>query len=463
MVGRSPTYDLLSRGRAAAKAGDRREAKRYLERALNLFPPEDERLEALYWLSEVSDDPKVQRECLEEILASNLGDARARRKLAILDGKLKPEEIVDPDHIPAPVGGDLVGRAHAFTCPKCGGQMVYAPDGRTLVCEYCEAQEQIKARHESIEGDDFIVALATAKAQRKPISSRSVDCRGCGATFLLSPQAITHRCPYCGSAYALEQVEVRELDAPDGIIPFTISENRARAALRIWFHENPFDRQPRVARGIGVYLPAWLFDVGGQVNWTGSVYRNKQLVPLSGSRVVGEYNVLVPASRRLCAELRDVFGQFDLSVIQPFDVRYLASWMAENFSVTAADAALDARRIVQEKLRREIQANDELNQSIQDFSLRTANMLVESYRLVLLPVWLTSYTLVEGGPRYDVLINGQTAEVLGLKPRKGFSALIKEVQSFSKATSKVMLEMLTRPPGEKYDQEDQQSGDQPTQ
>ena len=55
-------------------------------------------MEACYWLSEVSDDPTEKRSLLEEILANNFGDARARRKLAILDGKIKPEEIVDPDN-----------------------------------------------------------------------------------------------------------------------------------------------------------------------------------------------------------------------------------------------------------------------------------------------------------------------------------------------------------------------------
>src|SRR5512146_408042 len=101
----SATYDLLIRGRAAAKSKEAREARSNLERLLRLDPPLDERLEALYWLSEVSEDPKEKRAYLEEILANNLGDVRARRKLSILDGKIKPDEIVDPDRVPAPAPG----------------------------------------------------------------------------------------------------------------------------------------------------------------------------------------------------------------------------------------------------------------------------------------------------------------------------------------------------------------------
>jgi hypothetical protein len=432
MPGQSHTYDLFIRGRAAAKSGEKAEARRYLERVLSLYPPEEERMEALYWLAEVSDDPKEQRGYLEEILANNLGDARARRKMAILDGRLKVEEIVDPDRMPAASGASAAegskGGARSFTCPKCGARMVYAPDGMTLTCEYCQAREQIQSRPSGGEADDFIVAMATAKAQRKPVQTRAIACRGCGSNFLLPPHIITQTCPYCATPYALEQVEVRQLDAPDGILPFTIDEKRAKQALRDWFLRSKPEQPPKVARGLGVYLPAWLFDVGGQINWTGQIYKEKRTIPVSGARVVGEYGLLVPATKRLGPDLRPAFWQFDLSVIQPFDLRFLADWMAETFTITAADAALEVRQQAQEKLKRQIQT-EEIDQAVQNFNMRTANMLVESYRLVLLPVWLASYTLGDDPRRFELLINGQTAEVLGQKPDRGLTGWVKSLLS----------------------------------
>jgi predicted RNA-binding Zn-ribbon protein involved in translation (DUF1610 family) len=432
MPGRSHTYDLFIRGRAAAKSGEKAEARRYLERVLNLFPPEEERMEALYWLSEVSEDPNEQRGYLEEILANNLGDARARRKLAILDGKLKQDEIVDPDRMPAPSGASAAevgkGGVRAFNCPKCGARMVYAPNGMTLACEHCQTSEEIQTRPSGGEADNFIVAMATAKAQRRPVQTRAIACRGCGSNFILPAHIITQTCPYCATPYALEQIEMRQLDAPDGILPFTIAERRAKLALRAWFQQHDLlqPQPPKVARGLGIYLPAWLFDVGGQIDWTGLIYREKRTVPVSGARVVGEYGLVVPATKRLGPELRPAFWQFDLSVIQPFDLRFLADWMAETFTITAADAALEARKQAQEKLKCEIQAA-ELDQVVQNFNMRTANMLVESYRLVLLPVWLTSYTLGADPQRYELLINGQTAEVLGQKPERGLAGWVKNL------------------------------------
>ena len=421
MLGGSPTFDLLSRGRAAAKAGEAAEARRYLERCLDLGPPLDERLEGLYWLSEVSTDPREQRACLEEILANNFGDARARRKLAILDGKLQAGDIVDADHILAPrPGASPEALARSFTCPKCGGKRVFAPDGQTLVCEYCELQEQIAPHSAAPDpNDDFVVAMATAKAQRKPVSARTITCKGCGATFFLPPEIITQACPYCATPYALEQIEVRDLDAPDGIIPFSVDENQARSALKSWFQKNPLEDQPKVARGLGIYLPAWIFSMGGQIEWSGRVYKNKRWLPVSGSRVVGEDELVVPASRRLPVEFQTVFKQFDLRAIQPFDLRYLANWAAETFQISAADASLDARTQAIDRLRSEIELS-EMDEKIDSFQMHTANMLVAAYRLVLYPVWLSSYLLEER--RYELLINGQGGQVLAQKPQKGISA-----------------------------------------
>jgi tetratricopeptide (TPR) repeat protein len=83
----SSTSSLLFRGITAAKAGDLDEARYYLERALNSEPSTHECAETWFWLSEIAPDPAQKRNCLEEALALDPFDARARRSLAILDRK----------------------------------------------------------------------------------------------------------------------------------------------------------------------------------------------------------------------------------------------------------------------------------------------------------------------------------------------------------------------------------------
>src|SRR5512135_3849941 len=89
--------DLLRSGIIELKAGNRDTARRYIDRALYMSGDHDVLAEGWYWMSQLTDDPAEQRKDLENCLSHDLRHARARRALAILDGKLKPNEIVDPE------------------------------------------------------------------------------------------------------------------------------------------------------------------------------------------------------------------------------------------------------------------------------------------------------------------------------------------------------------------------------
>ena len=97
--------ELLRSGIIDAKAGNRESARRYLDRAVYMSNDHDVLAEAWFWMSEVMDNEGEKRKALENCLAHDLQHARARRALAILDGKLKVDEIVNPDKLPlAPEG-----------------------------------------------------------------------------------------------------------------------------------------------------------------------------------------------------------------------------------------------------------------------------------------------------------------------------------------------------------------------
>lgn len=135
-------HDLLVRGIAASKADEKTEARKYLEWALRLDPTCEQSIQAWYWLSEISDDPSEKRYYLEMILIADQNYQPARRSLAILEGRLHPEEVVNPDHLPAPqVQGQQEANAWRIVCPQCGGRLTYTPDGRSLWCEFCEARQ----------------------------------------------------------------------------------------------------------------------------------------------------------------------------------------------------------------------------------------------------------------------------------------------------------------------------------
>ena len=86
--------DLLRTGVIEARAGNIDTARRYLDRAIYMTGSYDVIEEAWYWMGEITVDPVEKRKALENCLAHDMRHTRARRALAILDGKLKEEDVV---------------------------------------------------------------------------------------------------------------------------------------------------------------------------------------------------------------------------------------------------------------------------------------------------------------------------------------------------------------------------------
>src|SRR5919109_1965374 len=153
--------ELLRSGIIDAKAGNKESARRYLDRAVYISNDHDVLAEAWFWMSEVMEDKAEKRKALENCLAHDLQHARGRRALAVLEGKLRANEIIDPDKLPLAPEGLRAANAERFMCPKCGGRMSFAPDGQSLQCEYCSRNQKFSAAQPgSAHEKDFLIAMA---------------------------------------------------------------------------------------------------------------------------------------------------------------------------------------------------------------------------------------------------------------------------------------------------------------
>ncbi len=411
--------ELLIEGVAAAKANEEDVARRYLERLLRANPPIEDCMEAWYWLSQVSTNPSEKRDFLETLLANNPADMRARRALAIVDGKLDPTKIVDPDKLPAqaPKEGKQ-SEADRFTCQKCGGRIVFTPDGQGLTCEYCNAHRPLAGNGDKINGsvpeNNFLVALATGKGLRAPVLVPAFCCTSCGISFVLAPAQTSMTCPYCGSVYVIEQVETRELIAPDGVLPFKMDRDQAGRRLSDWIHKQVAIDPQKIFQVSGIYLPAWIFDMTGIIPWNCEKYVNKRWILESGERLVLQQD-RISACQHRHAEMQALLESYNLKELVPYDPGYLADWLAETYQVTAAEAALDARKMTLDAEKTAINRN--FFTQTRNMTIDSTKMVVESYQLVLLPVWINRVEWEDKS--YEVLINGQTGEVLGEHPSKG--------------------------------------------
>jgi len=427
--------DLLVRGVAAAKAGEKDQARFYLEWVLRTDSDRRQKMKAWLWLSEVSDSQAEKRDCLENVLAHEPSHPQARRGLSILDGRLDPTQVIDPNRQPVPPPDDSPQPAPArqFVCQQCGGKMAFTPDGKSLTCIYCNRHTSLHPtiqEGEMVQEHDFTVALATAKGHSRPMAMRSFKCQTCGVSFVVEPDALSLICPYCASAYVLELSQTRPLIPPEGIIPFNLTQEQAADAFALWLKEKRLRDQAQTTLPAGLYLPAWTFDVGGESQWRCQVLQRRfggtSWIAESGNYPIFVDDVLIPASHTLPASLANTFHQFDLGGLTPYDSAYLASWPAEIYEISAADASLAARRQVWEKVRHKITTRSSIGiRHVKDLTFSSAGMVVEAFKLVLLPVWLAQYRVHDH--TYKVLINGQTGAVHGEFPRSRLGQWLSDV------------------------------------
>ena len=424
---------LLRSGIIEAKAGQKGLARRYLERALYTSDnnQHDVMAEAWFWMAQVSDDPSEKRGALENALSHDLRHARARRALAILDGKIKPEDVVDPDALPPAPEGIVPAEVQRFMCPKCGGRLSFTPDGQALVCEYCTRREALGAGLPETREQDFIVAMATLRGHGKPLSEQVFHCEGCGAEFTLPPTLVSATCLYCSSPHVVKMENAPDLIAPDAVLPHAFDQKRANLHLAGWLEHQEIRPGRQMEPPRGMYLPVWTFDLGGEIKYTGTMIRQEgglgekaaDTVRVEDSYPVQVNDLPIPASRNTARALASLLSTFDLKEIRPYDAQYLADWPAEVYDVPMGDASLDARSQAFSQLKRELPA---LLEPIKILSTSSQDMTVESFRLVLLPVWIAR-------PNHDdmdeaVIINGRNGAIAaGTRGKRGLLAQLADL------------------------------------
>jgi Zn finger protein HypA/HybF involved in hydrogenase expression len=397
--------DLLREGIFHYRVKEFDIARNYIERALENSDDMQTRAQANYYLSLLTDDPLQKRKYLEDTLAIDMTHAEARRALAVLDGKLKAKDIVNPDRMPAPDTGTITVQADRFTCPKCGGRMVYAPDGVSLICEYCSRNQRLSTTSSSGE-QDFIVAMADGSGLRSPVAVQTFKCQGCGATFILAPEEISATCAYCGSVHVVALEEKQQMVEPDSILPMAFDQKQATWHLVHWVEGSKITPQEQVQPPRGLYLPTWTFDIIGSMPWNGMVFRNKREVPVSGTKEINFNDVRILGSKKLANLMVKTLPEFDLSCATKYDARFLAGWMADVYDLPMADASLEARRISVEHLRKMI--IQEFGY-IQNLGYSSSGIMVSAFKLILVPIWVTEIKAHDRTGR--VLINGRTGSV----------------------------------------------------
>jgi hypothetical protein len=171
-----------------------------------------------------------------------------------------------------------------------------------------------------------------------------------------------------------------------------------------------------MARVGGIAAGLFLGDADLTARAAGSLaakrYTNENVTYAAGTAAVLMNDILVPATASLPA---DALGKltFDLSAARLYKDDLLASWPAEVYTVSMADASLAARVRAVDRVNDDIrfQANGTAPENLR---VDRRGVAVMSYKLLLLPVWVVTYAYRDRP--YRALVNGQTAQVAGDTP-----------------------------------------------
>jgi hypothetical protein len=410
-------------GRIAVKEGRLAEARAYLLKAVEI---DQHHSDAWLWLSATTRDAQEQKKYLEWAVAANPANPEARRGLAILQGRLNANAV-------KPIGAEVEPRQptepeaavveQTFNCPQCGGVMRYDPQTTDLKCERCghiQVVEEIPAKEVEQVLD---LTLATEQGHRWAEAQRRMICQQCNATTIFPAGQTSVECPFCGSTVLLAAHDESDLLTPQAIIPMTFESEEARKYLRKWLGNGFFipDDLAKVARTSQprpAYIPFWVFEATVNGRWQAYVAegygRSRQWVWQTGEHIFFFANELVVGTKQLPPSLLVKTQPYNWEALVEYKPEYLAGWPAATYDIPLSKASLDAREHMVAKAQKELLYKAAPGKSVKDLAVSGADFGGVTYKQVLLPIWITSYTY--RGKKYPILINGQTGAVAGHKP-----------------------------------------------
>lgn len=312
-----------------------------------------------------------------------------------------------------------------FPCPNCGADLRFDPGASMMKCTHCEAEVEVPhvdddAAHEEV---DLRAQIAGGTAL-ETVETPSLNCTTCGASVEFDADEHSRLCPFCDSAIVADVTMQRSI-VPQGLLPFSIQEKSAHERMYGWLNARWFAPSGMTENSAqehfnGVYVPTWTYDANTATDYTGKrgvrtgTGKNRRTVwtRVSGS-VTGSFDdVLVSGSQSVSVEFKDALAPWPLRDLETYQTEFLAGFRAENHTMGLEEGYAESQVFMRTKIRDWIKAD--IGGDKQIISSSETSWSGETFKHILLPVWITHYTLE--GTRYRMSVNGQTGKVYGQRP-----------------------------------------------
>jgi DNA-directed RNA polymerase subunit RPC12/RpoP len=335
-------------------------------------------------------------------------------------------------------------KIHRYPCPSCGANLLFEPRDGFLTCPYCGHKEAIPTRAEEVQERDFEQYLQIRPEQLEQLAANAleVQCQSCGATVTFTPPETARQCDFCGVQIVAQPKSADPILAPEGVLPFRITQKQADEGLRQWLQSRWFApnalkqfAQPDAINGI--YLPFWTYDAHTTSYYTGargvyyyttetyterdsqgnSVQRTRRVRHTRWSPAAGMVSrwfddVLIPATLSLSPDRLGALEPWDLSELTAYDPAFLSGFRAQRYQVDLAQGFERvkhlAARAVENDVREAIGGDEQRVENI------TTHYSGITFKHLLLPVYAGAYRFNQ--KVFQIVVNGRTGEIQGDRP-----------------------------------------------
>ena len=291
----------------------------------------------------------------------------------------------------------------SFSCPECGGSMVFNPTKGKLQCEYCDSlftREEVEKFFAEKEQKIGEKDESKGWGEEEESSMRGYNCSSCGAELITDANTAVMRCPYCGNQ-TVAPVQFSGALRPDYVVPFAFTKKQAIEKYKGYYSgkfllPKDFIASNQVEEIQGVYVPFWLFNGTADAE--------------------GEYEAYDKHDE----------GNYEFDKLEKFTTAYLPGFMAEKFDVKLEDELDRAGSRVKESVK------TKLHNTIKHTGFNTKHEKIDvnfnDTKYALLPVWLL--TTNWNGKKWTFAMNGQTGKFIGDLPVSKLKLTLISVATF---------------------------------
>ncbi len=325
-----------------------------------------------------------------------------------------------------------------YLCDNCGANMVFDAKLGKLACPYCGFSKAIENDASKIVERDFYSFLKPEAERLQPLAkdAMQVSCGSCGATVVFVPPITATSCDFCGGKIVAQPKAADPLVAPEGVLPFSFTNQQAVSSLKNWtssrwFAPSKLKTLAEHNRADSVYLPYWTFDADSFTNYTGqrgddyqeteSYYENGEQKERSVTKTDWSYasgnvqrhfdDVAVPATKSVLPKYLERLN-WNFGELVSYEPAYLSGHKAQTYQVSLEEGFERFKEIGESVIRGDI--HRDIGGDRQQISSMDTDFSAVTFKHLLVPVYASAYKF--NNKVYQVVINGRTGEVQGERP-----------------------------------------------